>query len=285
MATRYWSPTADGNFQTAANWLDAAGAPSGAAPANSDTLIFNQGSIDVNAGLTNSLTGLIIVVLSQYTGSIGTLGAALVSTSFASISGAMHGRFYKFSGTGTAIDIVVGHSTVFYLTSGEWGTSTSTTPLRTGGPGQVVMEAAATFASGSHIHNAGSHWIVAAGTDTNKPTVENEMGTMVFRRDCGAVNNSPGAIFRFEVDATSSSILRNWGTYYHWTTATDLVMHSKSRSQLIVKGTKAITPTITTMFRSAGATIQDRQGGARLTITNDIPVGDVTAATRAMVAT
>ncbi|MBK8246589.1 MAG: hypothetical protein IPK85_04200 [Gemmatimonadetes bacterium] len=283
MATRYWSPSADGNFQTAANWLDSSGAPSGGAPANSDTLIFNQGSASVNAGLTNSLTGLTIVGLPQFTGDIGTLGAALVTTSIADIQWASSGRWAKFSATVTKFDATVQHGQEFHMAGGVWGNNTSTTPLKSGGPGWIIMDGSATFASGTTIFNAGSRWVVANGTASNVPVIENEQGTFTSKRTIGAVYNSPGAIFRLE-EAASSGVIRNWGRYVHWTSDTAVVVHAKARSEISVRGTKAVTPTIATVFEYAGSTIQDNEGGARLTITTRIAVGDITAPTQAMVA-
>jgi hypothetical protein len=70
MATKYWLGTTSTSFNTAANWSDAA------APANSDTLIFNYRGNAGNSCTTNLstiLTGITLIVDKSYTNDIGVL--------------------------------------------------------------------------------------------------------------------------------------------------------------------------------------------------------------------
>ena len=70
--TMEWRGTTDGDFAKAANWIDSAtGVAPASSPANGDTIKFNKGNVDVDAGLTTSRTGMIIVGTSGYTGRIG----------------------------------------------------------------------------------------------------------------------------------------------------------------------------------------------------------------------
>lgn len=71
MPTLYWRGTVDGDFSDVNNWVDSTGATPGAAPVNNDTLIFNQGNVDVDTGLTTGLTGITLRGTSGYTGRIG----------------------------------------------------------------------------------------------------------------------------------------------------------------------------------------------------------------------
>ena len=71
MPTLYWRGTTDGDFSDANNWVTAAGATPGAAPAGGDTLIFDSGNVDVDAGLTTGLTGVTLRGTAGYTGRIG----------------------------------------------------------------------------------------------------------------------------------------------------------------------------------------------------------------------
>lgn len=281
MATRYWSPTADGDFTNAANWLDSAGAPSGGAPANSDTLIFADGSVSVTINISGSLTGLTIRVLASYTGNIGTLGTALTQTSFADIQCAGSGAYYKFSGTVTKCDVIAWTNSEFHIAGGTWGNSAEI--LRTGGPGKVVMDGSAVFAASAVIANAGARWEVAAGTATNTPTCYNDAGSMVWDRNFGTIHNGPNSILiaREAAVPSSGNVIHNYGVYYHWTTGTSAVVYAHRRSSLLVKGTPAPTPTVATLYRFAESRVEEYQGGARLTIGTDVPIGDVAQRTAA----
>lgn len=82
--TLEWRGTTNGNFGTAANWIDqSTGTAAASAPANGDTLIFNKGDVDVDAGLTSGLTGIILVGTSGYTGTIAP--GSLLSVACASV--------------------------------------------------------------------------------------------------------------------------------------------------------------------------------------------------------
>jgi len=78
MATKYWTGGTDGNFGTAGNWLG------GAAPTNSDTVVFDRGSVDVDAGLTTGLTGLTMIGNEGYKGRIAP-GGSSINAAFSSV--------------------------------------------------------------------------------------------------------------------------------------------------------------------------------------------------------
>lgn len=65
MATRIWSGATNGNFGTATNYVG------GVAPVNNDTVIFDRGNVDVDAGLTSGLTGITMIGTRGYGGRIG----------------------------------------------------------------------------------------------------------------------------------------------------------------------------------------------------------------------
>lgn len=74
MATLEWrgAGTTPGQFTDKTNWIDSStGSTPASAPANSDTLIFNRGNVDVDDGLTTTLTGVTMVGTSGYSGRIG----------------------------------------------------------------------------------------------------------------------------------------------------------------------------------------------------------------------
>lgn len=73
MATQIWTGATDGNFTTATNYL------SGVAPVNSDTVIFDRGTRDVNAGLTAGLTGINLVGTQGYKGRVGPTAALQIA--------------------------------------------------------------------------------------------------------------------------------------------------------------------------------------------------------------
>lgn len=90
MAIKYWVGGTNGNFGTAANWLG------GVAPVNSDTVVFDRGSVDVDAGLTTGLTGLVMIGTDGYKGRIapgsGSLNAAFASVRWGSGSANLSGN-------------------------------------------------------------------------------------------------------------------------------------------------------------------------------------------------
>ena len=75
MATKYWIASTASSFQGGTGvWSDSA------APANGDTLVFGAyGTGNCNAGLTNSLTTVTIIVEPGYTGQIGTVSSGVAT--------------------------------------------------------------------------------------------------------------------------------------------------------------------------------------------------------------
>ena len=117
MATATWNGAAgDGNFSTAGNYV------LGAAPGNSDTVIFNSGNVSVTAVTTTTLTGIILIVTPNYGGNIGTSTTPLVQASFASIrfAGTGNAHYIGCGGTVTTASFEHGGDVVVNLTSGTW---------------------------------------------------------------------------------------------------------------------------------------------------------------------
>ena len=122
MATMIWTGAVNGNFGTAGNYIDASTltAP-GAGPANGDTIIYDRGAVDVDAGLVTSRTALTLIGTPGYKGRIApgsqldaTFTLVRWSAGSISLTGAITtGRFHCRSGTkfnytgGTATDLVV----------------------------------------------------------------------------------------------------------------------------------------------------------------------------------
>lgn len=121
MATLIWTGAVNGNFGTAGNYIDASTltAP-GSGPANSDTIVYDRGAVDVDAGLTTSRTGLTLIGTDGYKGRIAPASAldatfTLVrwSAGYISLTGNMTmgkikcrtGTKFNYTG-GTATDIV-----------------------------------------------------------------------------------------------------------------------------------------------------------------------------------
>lgn len=116
MATQIWTGATNGNFGTATNWL------SGTAPVNNDTVVFDRGNVDVNAGLTTGLTGLTVIGTDGYTGRIApganSLNAAFTSIRWAAGSGNFSGNITNGRFTpriGSAISYASGTATNLYF--------------------------------------------------------------------------------------------------------------------------------------------------------------------------
>lgn len=97
MADLTWTGSTDGDFTDANNWIvTSTGATSGSPPANSDTLRWNdQATVATTLGLSNSLTGLVLIVTTGMRYNIGTAAAALATTS-GTLTYAGLGQFGKF---------------------------------------------------------------------------------------------------------------------------------------------------------------------------------------------
>ncbi len=90
MATKYWISTSSTSFNTAGNWSDSA------APANSDTLIFNSlGTANCSTNLNSAITGATLIKEKSYTGQIGVLTGA--TATYLTLSG---GTVYLENNTG-----------------------------------------------------------------------------------------------------------------------------------------------------------------------------------------
>lgn len=71
MSTLIWTGATNGNFGTAGNYIDAGTLTTPAnPPQNNDTVIFDRGNRDVDAGLTSGITGVTFVGLPGYAGRI-----------------------------------------------------------------------------------------------------------------------------------------------------------------------------------------------------------------------
>ena len=123
MATLIWTGVTDGDFSKAANFIDeSTGVAPASPPANSDTIKFDRGAVDVDAGLTTGLTGLTIIGTRNYAGRIapgGALSATFTlvrwSAGYLSLTGNIttgniacrRGEKFNYAG-GTATDLWLG---------------------------------------------------------------------------------------------------------------------------------------------------------------------------------
>jgi len=151
MPTLYWRGTVDGDFGDVNNYVDSTGATPAAAPVNNDTIIYNQGSVDVDAGLTTGLTGLALIGTTGYTGRIGP-SSPLVAT-YTSVQWKGSGSL-NLSGNITAGKIKCRSGANFNYVS---GTATSLfidrTPYSLGGSA-VVTTGRVYRSVGSDLNNA-----------------------------------------------------------------------------------------------------------------------------------
>lgn len=80
MAVLIWTGATDGDFTKAANYIDeGTGTAPGSGPANSDTVKFDRGAVDVDAGLTAGLTGITLIGTKNYLGRIGPSAALQIA--------------------------------------------------------------------------------------------------------------------------------------------------------------------------------------------------------------
>jgi len=164
MAVLYWRGTVDGDIGNVNNYVTAAGATPGSAPVNNDTLIFDKGSVDVDAGLTSALTGIILRGTSGYSGRIGPSTA--LSIACASVD-------WKYSGSlNLTGNITTGKvrcrpgSSFLY----QGGTATNLfidrTPYQIGG--SAVVTNLRTFRSdGSDLNNGTQYTLCAVDSGTH----------------------------------------------------------------------------------------------------------------------
>lgn len=115
MATLIWTGATNGNFTTAGNFLDASTLTTpGSPPANSDTVIFDRGVVDVDAGLTAALTGIVLIGTQGYKGRVGPTAALQIAC--ASIR--WDSGWLNLHGAITVGNIKTRRGTVFTYTSG-----------------------------------------------------------------------------------------------------------------------------------------------------------------------
>ena len=160
MATKYWVGGTNGNFGTATNWLG------GVAPVNSDTVIFDRGSVDVDAGHTTGLTGITMIGTSGYTGRIG-VGTPL-SIALASLQWKNSGSL-SLTGNITAGKVRCRTGSFFNYAG---GTATSLFIDRTQyaiGGSAVVTRGRAYRSNGSDLNNgtAFTRWEMDGGNHTS----------------------------------------------------------------------------------------------------------------------
>lgn len=138
MANFFWRGTVNGNFGTKENWVDDADATPGAGPINSSVCIFDQGNVDVDAGLTSGITGVTITGTTGYTGRIGPtapLSIALTSlrwlnSSSLNLTGNITSGFIRCR-TGAVFNYAGGTATLLYIEATDYALVGDVTTLRT----------------------------------------------------------------------------------------------------------------------------------------------------------
>lgn len=176
---------ADGNFQTASNWIDlATGVAAVASPASTDTCTINQTSTAITAGLSNAAVDLATLAIGPgFTGSIGAIGTSLtiaVTTQF------------TYAGRCSICNITAGTSGIALASVGGSGTVSltgGTTTLLVVGPSGTVYVAAAATVTG--LDNSGG---VTADAGTAFTTVKQGAGALVSARNLGTATITGGVV-------------------------------------------------------------------------------------------
>jgi len=164
MAVLYWRGTVDGDIGNVNNYVTAAGATPGSAPINGDTLIFNHGSVDVDAGLTSGLTGIVLRGSSGYTGRIGPTTALSIACTAVDWK---YGGSLNLTGNITTGKVRCRPGSSFIY---QGGTATSLfidrTPYQIGG--SAVVTSLRTYRSdGSDLNNATQYTLCAIDSGTH----------------------------------------------------------------------------------------------------------------------
>jgi len=262
MATRRWLGGISGDWSVAGNWSG------GAVPVNNDDVIFDSGSVSVDAGLNQSAVSLnSLNITSGYKGSIGSPGASLqININGASPTAfrvAMGGQFVCWSGTSTPV-VNVGStgSGVFYITGG-----TLTGGLTAGSSGKVVISTGVTISgnvnsAGCGIDCAstvGSAYLMA-GTHALRST-----GTYVL---AGANVN----LGYYGSGAINTTDLMNGARLNLFTTGTLATVNAYPGSTITNGG--QYDNTITTLYKWTNSVQNLRAPSAVTTVTTTTPVGE-----------
>jgi hypothetical protein len=121
LAEKHWVSTSSTSFNTAANWSD------GVAPANGDTLRFNQyGTANCSTNLGSTLTTITLIVEKSYLGQIGSLTSAGVATYLTFDGGTIHLEQPPIQGSpaGSSL-IMIGNTSTTAMTINVYDSSSS----------------------------------------------------------------------------------------------------------------------------------------------------------------
>lgn len=237
MALRIWNgAAADGNFGTAGNYVG------GVAPVATDSVLFNQGNVDVTAGLTPGFAIADLTVTPGYGGSIGdSTGAALTFTNITgTVSYAGMGAACRIGCSGTVAAASLSHTIgTFYAVTGTWTLINNTA-------GNLVIPAATVVTTLQNI----AGYVTAEYHATPFTTLTNA-GTVVFKRVATTLNAKRGiAIQQDNGSSNYTSVVtanvENGGTYNKQSGGTD---------------------TLVTVFPGGNFTTEKNAGGSTGTVT------------------
>ena len=187
--------TGPNDFTNAVNWSG------GVAPANSDTLVFDNGSTDCKYNLSTSLTGVTVSVEQGYSGKIG---LPVVNTNNPSTSYYEYRTVYLTLAGGTAV-INSGNVTRCNLAFGANATTVrvlNTSSQRPDSQTPIVLITGGNGSSELDITKGDVGLAIYAGTTATFPTIKTAFAT----NPAGDVNLTIGS------GATLTTVVKNGGT-------------------------------------------------------------------------
>lgn len=217
MALRIWNGAAgDGNLSTAGNYVG------GVAPVATDSLLFNQGNVDVTAGLTPGFAIADLTITPGYGGSIG--DASGNPLTFTNITGTLsiagNGGSYKIAVSGTCASAQLSHTLgTVYLSGGTWTLVTNTS-------GAVVIAASAVVVTGENIMGTWTDAYNATGY-----TTFNNGGKTTSKRNAATLNCLAGYFILQDngssnyTQVTTAANVYNGATYNKQSGATDALVN------------------------------------------------------------
>lgn len=266
MATLIWTGATNGNFTTAGNFLDASTLTTpGSPPANSDTVIFDRGDVDVDAGLTPSLTGINLIGLPGYAGRIApasSLGIACASVRWTA-------GYLSLAGNITAGNIRCRRGQKFNYASG------TATNLWVGCDADIAAAAIVT-----NLRAAGSIQVTALANGTGFTTAKVLNGARLISRRSGLFDVGAGCMVETRDAAAMSTgtVIREGGMLLVSSSANAAgTVEIESRGLLDCSNSNA-SITIPTLARWEGSRANLFTQAGAVTITNPVIVYGLTDA-------
>lgn len=267
--TKYWTGGAgNGDAGTTGNWH------TGNVIANGDTFIWGEGDTNIIAFTgCSALTGVLVIVSSNYRGSFGTSSAALSYSSIASLNYAGKGAFANFGCGGTVTTATFGHSpgSTVNLSSGTW-----TAIVNSLGPLNIeaatVVTTCRNLGSLNAAYNAtGFTTLILANASTayiyrNSATTKIKTGSTLTQADSG--------VAAFTSAGTTLCEIESGATFRKLSGGTETLTEVFPGGKLSLSGNSGGTTgaiTFTTINKWAGAVLQIYNvPGITVTITNPI---------------